>query len=95
MKTSSASRKDFVRKGGTAQVENPNVFCLATWGAARLERWFGAHGLIEATRASAREHLEGAFARLERGLAASQVTWSVRAFNELRQLGDEIAIAYE
>jgi geranylgeranyl pyrophosphate synthase len=63
--------------------------------AAWLERWFGAHGLIEATRASAREHLEGAFARLERGLVTSQVTWSVRALNELRQLGDEIAVAYE
>ena len=62
-----------------------------TW----LERWFAAHGLIEATRASAREHLDGAFARLEKGLTGNHLTWSVRAFHELRQLGEEIAVAYE
>jgi geranylgeranyl pyrophosphate synthase len=62
--------------------------------ATLLEKWSDAHGLIEVTRRSAREHLELAFARLERRLAAQEIAWSARAFNELRQLGEEIAVAY-
>ena len=62
--------------------------------ATLLENWFHSHDLIEATRLSARKHLDLAFARLERRLAAHEVAWSARAFNELRQLGEEIAVAY-
>ncbi len=62
--------------------------------AKLLESWFQSHGLVEAIRASARQHLEKAFTGLERDLAANKVPWSVRAFNELRQLGEEIAVAY-
>ena len=62
--------------------------------AVALESWFDSHGLIEAARRSAWEHLERAFARLERRLAANEIAWSTRAFNELRQLGEEIAVAY-
>jgi len=62
--------------------------------ATLLEKWLHSNGLVEATRASAREHLERAFTGLERRLAAHQITWSTRAFNELRQLGEEIAVAY-
>lgn len=62
--------------------------------ATSLEKWFESHDLVEATRKSAREYLERAFVRLERRLAANEVAWSARAFNELRQLGEEIAVAY-
>jgi geranylgeranyl pyrophosphate synthase len=59
-----------------------------------LEDWLAAHDLIGAARASARERLECAFARLERRLAQEGASWSARALNELRQLGEEIAEAY-
>lgn len=62
--------------------------------ATLLQNWLHSHGLLEAARMSAREHLERAFTRLERRLAANKVPWSARAFNELRQLGEEIAVAY-
>jgi len=62
--------------------------------ATLLEKWLDSNDLIEVTRKSAREHLELAFARLERRLAANDIAWSARAFNELRQLGEEIAVAY-
>lgn len=60
----------------------------------RLERWLGDHDLIRVTRASARRQLERAYERLEQGLRFSQIKWSARAFGELRQLGEEIAVAY-
>lgn len=59
-----------------------------------LERWIAVHGLIDSTRASARRHLDRAFDRLERRLHSADTAWSVRVFNELRQLGEEIAVAY-
>ncbi len=59
-----------------------------------LEKWLQARGVVEATRKSAREHLELAFTRLERRLVANDVAWSARAFDELRQLGEEVAVAY-
>jgi geranylgeranyl pyrophosphate synthase len=62
--------------------------------ATLLEKWLDSHDLIAVARKSAREHLELAFARLERRLAAHDIAWSARAFNELRQLGEEIAVAY-
>ena len=58
------------------------------------EKWLHCHGILEAGRASAKENLEQAFRRLERRLAACGVGWSARAFAELRQLGDSIAVAY-
>ncbi len=62
--------------------------------ATLLEKWLDSNDLIEVTRKSAREHLELAFARLERRLTANDIAWSARALNELRQLGEEIAVAY-
>jgi len=60
-----------------------------------LEKRLSTEGLIEAARMSAREHLERAFARLEKRLVLNRVKWSARAFHELHQLGQEIAVAYE
>jgi len=35
------------------------------------------------------------FQRLEQRLNAEQITWSKQAFEKLRELGEEIAVAYE
>jgi geranylgeranyl pyrophosphate synthase len=59
-----------------------------------LERWLGAHDLVRLTRASARQQLGRAYERLEQGLQFSGADWSARTFNELRLLGEEIAVAY-
>jgi len=59
-----------------------------------LECWIACHDLIPSTRASARQHLDRAFDRLKQRLCASDIAWSSRAFNELRQLGEEISVAY-
>jgi geranylgeranyl pyrophosphate synthase len=50
--------------------------------------------LATMTRASARQHLDRAFFRLEACLDSAAVTWSYPAFKELRQLGEEVAVAY-
>lgn len=60
----------------------------------RLERWLGDNDLIRVTRASARRQLERAYEKLEQGLRDAGIGWSARAFGELRQLGEEIAVAY-
>ena len=59
-----------------------------------LESWIATHDLIPSTRASARQHLDRAFDRLKQRLCQSDIAWSSRAFNELRLLGEEIAVAY-
>jgi geranylgeranyl pyrophosphate synthase len=59
-----------------------------------FERWVGAHDLISITRASARQQLDRAYQRLEQGLRVAEIGWSARVFSELRQLGEEIAVAY-
>lgn len=60
-----------------------------------LEIWIKEHDLVQRARNSARRHLESAFLELEIGLAREPVLWFKRAFDELRELGEEIAIAYE
>ncbi len=62
--------------------------------AQALESWIASHDLIPTTRASARQHLDRAFDQLKQRLCDSEIAWSLRAFNELRQLGEEIAVAY-
>ncbi len=62
--------------------------------AKSLESWIAFHDLIPTTRASARQHLDYAFDRLKQSLCEADLAWSSRAFNELRQLGEEIAVAY-
>ena len=59
-----------------------------------LESWIASHDLIPSTRASARQYLDRAFDRLKQRLCESDIAWSSRAFNELRLLGEEIAVAY-
>jgi hypothetical protein len=49
---------------------------------------------VQKTRASARAHLEQSFDQLAKRLIAQRVRWSARAFEELRALGEEIAVAY-
>ena len=62
--------------------------------AALLEKWLEAQDLIDFTRRRARAQLELAFTRLERRLAENDAQWSARALSDLRQLGEEIAVAY-
>ena len=62
--------------------------------AKSLESWIACHDLIPMTRASARLHMDRAFERLKQRLCGSDIAWSSRAFNDLRQLGEEIAVVY-
>ena len=59
-----------------------------------LEAWMAEHEIIQQTRQSARKYLEVSFDTLEQQLSASGARWSRRAFDELRDLGEEIAVAY-
>jgi geranylgeranyl pyrophosphate synthase len=59
-----------------------------------IETWLSRHDLLTAGRASAQHQLEQAFITLERGLRAQDLKWSNAAFEELRALGEQIAIAY-
>jgi len=59
-----------------------------------LQAWVAKHSLVQKTRASARAHLEQSFDQLAKRLIAQRVRWSARAFEELRALGEEIAVAY-
>jgi geranylgeranyl pyrophosphate synthase len=62
--------------------------------AVVLERWLADHNLVALTRASARAHLDRAFDQLRSALERQGAEWSRPAFNELRDLGEEIAVAY-
>jgi geranylgeranyl pyrophosphate synthase len=62
--------------------------------ACELEAWIGEHGLIQTMREDARQQLESSYSRLRDDLELQPVAWSLRAFQELRQLGEEIAVAY-
>jgi geranylgeranyl pyrophosphate synthase len=59
-----------------------------------LEAWMAEHEIIHQTRQSARKYLEVSFDMLEQRLVAAGARWSRRAFDELRDLGEEIAVAY-
>jgi geranylgeranyl pyrophosphate synthase len=61
---------------------------------ASLEAWFSRYDIIERTRQSARNYLDFTFTTLETRLEEAGVDWSRRAFDELRELGAEIAVAY-
>ena len=62
--------------------------------SADLEAWLAEHEIIGRTRQSAREYLDRSFRALEERLGAAGAHWSRRAFDELRDLGEEIAVAY-
>jgi len=63
--------------------------------ATNLEAWLTHRGIVEQTRNSARNYLDGSFDALARRLSASGARWSRRAWDDLRALGEEIAVAYE
>lgn len=62
--------------------------------ARELEAWIGKHDLIQMMREDARQQLESSYSRLRNVLESQRVAWSLHAFQELRQLGEEIAVAY-
>ena len=62
--------------------------------AHQLELWCEAHNLAERVRACARDYLDAAFQQLKERLDSVNVRWSKRAFEDLRELGEEISIAY-
>ena len=72
-------------------------FCMAVGrlpDAHELDLWIEKHNLIDRVRASARWHLDKAFRQLRERLDSDNVQWSRRAFDELRELGEEITVAY-
>jgi geranylgeranyl pyrophosphate synthase len=62
--------------------------------ARELETWIDEHNLIQTMREGARHQLESAYHRLRAGLESQRGRWSLRAFEELRRLGEEITLAY-
>ena len=72
-------------------------FCAAVArlpDADELEIWMEEHNLVQWLRASAHHHLDAAFHKLEERLNSHNVHWSKCVFDELRQLGEEITVAY-
>lgn len=61
---------------------------------ADLEAWMAEYDIIQKTRQSARNYLDGSFDALKERLGAAGARWSRRALDELRGLGEEIAVAY-
>jgi geranylgeranyl pyrophosphate synthase len=62
--------------------------------AEDFEAWMAEHDIIHHTRQSARIYLDQSFDTLEKRLSAAGAYFSCRAFDELRDLGEEIAVAY-
>jgi geranylgeranyl pyrophosphate synthase len=62
--------------------------------ARELETWINHHQLVQTMRDAARNQLESAYSHLRARLECRNINWSVRAFEELRKLGEEITIAY-
>jgi geranylgeranyl pyrophosphate synthase len=60
----------------------------------QVDMWLEKHRLLELGRKRARRHMDFAFRQLETQLNAERVRWSKGAFEELRELGEGIAIAY-
>ena len=60
-----------------------------------LEIWMEEHDLVQRARSGAHFYLDSAFERLEERLGKERVRWSSRALDKLRELGQEIASAYE
>jgi geranylgeranyl pyrophosphate synthase len=62
--------------------------------AGELEAWINQHKLVETMRETARDQLESAYNHLRARLDSRHVGWSPRVFEELRKVGEEIALAY-
>jgi geranylgeranyl pyrophosphate synthase len=72
-------------------------FCAAVGSlpaAHELDSWVELHHLADSVRASAHRHLDAAFCHLKERLESENVQWSRRAFEDLRELGEEITVAY-
>jgi geranylgeranyl pyrophosphate synthase len=63
--------------------------------ATRLTAWLEEHDLLEWARKGARHHLDRAYVPLEERFCVNGREGARRAFKELRELGEEIATAYE
>ncbi|MBM4263409.1 MAG: hypothetical protein FJ145_18505 [Deltaproteobacteria bacterium] len=63
--------------------------------SAALNDWMTRYELIPYVRQSARGHLDAAFRFLEAGLKDAPQAWSKPALEQLRHLGEEIAVAYD
>lgn len=62
--------------------------------AGEIKGWLDLHDLVTAGRSSAARHMEQAFVKLIRELEERRVPWSRCAYEEMRALGEEIAVAY-
>jgi geranylgeranyl pyrophosphate synthase len=72
-------------------------FCTAVRSlpdAHELEVWSAAHNLVERVRTCAHGYLDAVFRQLKERLDGTNVRWSRRAFEDLRELGEEITVAY-
>lgn len=63
--------------------------------ARELENWIDEHRLIPRMRENARNQLQSAFDHLKAGFELRHVRWSARGLEEIRELGEEIARAYD
>ena len=63
--------------------------------ARELENWIDEHRLIQRMRENARYQLQFAFEHLKAGFELQHVRWSARGLEEIRELGEEIAVAYD
>jgi geranylgeranyl pyrophosphate synthase len=63
-------------------------------GVHELESWIEKHNLLARVRADAHRQLDAAFRQLRERLDREQAQWSKCAFDELRELGEEITVAY-
>ena len=82
---------------GSSTPKRYRQFCAAVArlpDADELEIWMEEHNLVQRLRASAHHHLDAAFKQLEERLNGHDVHWSKCVFDELRQLGEEITVAY-
>jgi geranylgeranyl pyrophosphate synthase len=82
---------------GSSSPERYRQFCAAVArlpDANELEIWMEEHNLVQRLRASAHHHLDAAFQQLEERLNNHHIHWSKCALDELRQLGEEITVAY-
>jgi geranylgeranyl pyrophosphate synthase len=62
---------------------------------SELENWIDEHRFIDRMRQGARHRLECTFDRFKVGLESARLRWSERVFDEIRDLGEEIALAYD
>jgi geranylgeranyl pyrophosphate synthase len=81
----------------SSTVRDYKQFCAAVGrlpDVDELEMWIDENELVHRVRASAHHHLDAAFLRLEERLNQHGVHWSKCALDQLRQLGNEITLAY-